>query len=389
MPPKKHPKSGRKSNGKAKRVRAQRPKGSNVGRFSHTADQAPGGTEDAEDNVLVWEYTVSSGISASAETIFAVKGNGIYRPGGLATFGLSQTTSPSGYARMYTQYNVAHVRSSSIQITGWATSGSITGGVPSSYQVNVPLRVVCIPVPASQATAAVASNVASLGDMTHAATVFSNNTFRLRNRGNDGLFLTGIGRDTLAELTTGDYSAAVNSDPAAPWYYVIGISNASSSLNATNYQVRIRVKYQVRWYQPIIQAVQFARDRFGNEESTPSAGGAASYGLEVRSTPAAGAGMPRPKPAEYTPTETKVPKEEKKASRGVVKLTQEEAFEDWSDADSEFAIFKQQCEAQRKAMRKLARTSTAAENYATSSTTVGSAADSTPTGAGVKAKASS
>lgn len=257
--------------GKSKASR-RRPKGSRGAKksgFTKTADRARGGTEDVEDTVMQWEYTVSSGISASAETIFGIKGNGIYRPGGIATVGLGQTTSPAGYARMYSQYTLAHVRSSRIELTAWATSGTISGGVPTGYSMNVPLKVACIPVQAAQAATYAALNVATLCDLAHATSAFGNNTIHVRNRGNDGLLLTALGRDSGAETVAGDYSAATGGDPAAPWYYMIGIANTSSALNATNYEVRIRVTYNVRWYQPIAQAVQFAlRDRFGNEQSS-------------------------------------------------------------------------------------------------------------------------
>jgi len=266
------PRKGRKSGAKGKKSG-----------FTSTSDRAKGGTEDREDNVLIWEYTGTTGISAGGETIFAIKGNGLYRPGGITTYGLAQTTSPAGYARMYTQYTLAHVRSSKLELTAWGISGTVAGGVPTGGVVSVPLRLACVPIQSAQAATYVGLNVATLGGLAHATSAFRNNTVRVRNRGNDGLLLTGVGRDSSAETVTGDYSAASTGDPAAPWYYIIGIANASTSLNASTLEFRIRVTYNVRWYQPVAQAVQFAlRDRFGNEESGEAKGSDAKSAPQMR-----------------------------------------------------------------------------------------------------------
>jgi len=217
---------------------------------------------------MAWEYVASSALSAGSDLMFCIKGNSIYRPGGIATFGLGVTTNPVGYARMYTQYKLAHVIRSKIQIEAWGFSGTLGGGVPTGGVVSVPFRLAIVPAQSTAATAYASLPSASIGGLPHSTSSFSNNVVRTACRGNSGELLTGVGKHSDAETVCGDYSAATGGDPAAPWYYTVGLGNASSAINCTNYELRVRVTYLVRWYEPVDQAAQLAQvDRFGNESS--------------------------------------------------------------------------------------------------------------------------
>lgn len=238
--------------------------------FSSTIS-AKGGQEDREDTELVWEYIISSGLNAATDLLFCIKGNSIYRPGGIATVGLGLTTSPVGYARLYTQYRLACVMSSRIEVSAWGASGTIAGGVPTGGVVNVPLRLGVVPAQSTAAIAYSSGNVSSIGSYPHGTMSFSNNTVRARNHGDIGMLNTGEGKFNVYDQADGSYSASVSSDPGVFWYYTVGVGNASTALNATNFQCRIRVFYKVRFYQPIFSDIQVARDHFGNEVTAGSA----------------------------------------------------------------------------------------------------------------------
>lgn len=344
MPPKRSPKKGKKlRKGKGSRnmgLESKRSKG-----FTKNVSRVLGGTEDVEETILSWEYIISSAIAASSDATYAFKGNSIYRPGGIASIGLGLTTNPVGYARLFTQYRLAMVISSTMSVEAWASSGTITAGVPTGNVISVPLRAAIVPANSFAAITYAGQNTASIGGYPHSTTAFSNNTVRVRSRGSNALLLTGEGKASNTDSSPGVYSATTGADPALLWYYVLGLGNGSAALNATTFEARVRISYKVRFYEAVAMDVQLAKvDRFGGE-------------YDVASTPM----------GEH--------KNEHKAA--VIKLTQAEAFEDWGDVDSEFAAFKEQCLVKRKAMRQLdgvtaaAVSTAAAPKYAPSGSPVG------------------
>jgi len=358
MPPKRVPKKGNKSKGRKGASRSSRPSVTTGGRaskgFALTRSKLKGGNEDVELTTLVWESIYSTGLAANTDLVFIIKGNSINSPGGLATYGLGSTTNPVGYARLYTQYRLACVTASSIELSAWGTSGTISGGVPSATfaSINVPLRLAVVPAQSTAAIVYFAENTATLGGAAHASTSFSNNVVRTRSRGNPGMFNTSEGKFTLADVGDGGYSAATGADPGITWNYVVGVGNASTALNATNLQVRVRVTYQVRWYQPVAAVNQLTvRDLFGNEFPDAAAGATTSQGAGC------GAGVLHPRQS-FGASKSDNRVESKGDAKTVVRLTQAEAFEDWSDVDSEFASFKEHAARVRRKARLAAASAT-------------------------------
>jgi hypothetical protein len=216
---------------------------------------------------MTWEYIASTALAANTDLLFMIKGNSITDPGGLTTYGLGVTSDPPGYARMYTQYRLVYHMGSSIKVSAWGVSGAISGGVPTAVSVSVPLRVAIVPAQSTAAIVYFGGNTASIAGYNHSSTAFGNNTVHVASHGNHGMFNTGEGKQFKFDQADGSYSAGSGSDPGITWNYVIGIGNASTALNATTMQARIVVTYKCKFYQPIAQAVQVARDIFGNEKN--------------------------------------------------------------------------------------------------------------------------
>lgn len=270
MPPKRSPKrkaaksprKGSRRSGKKQPVTATP--------TTMTFNRVLGGVEDVETIDMAWETIFSTTLALSTDFVVAVQGNSIYQPGGIATYGMGLTTNPGGYARMYTQYKYAEVLGSSIKVQAWATSGTIAGGIPTAVQAPIPLRLAVVPAQATAGAAYAGQNVASMGSYPHAKVFFAQPGAyaQLSHSATTAQMLT-AGHTPLAEEVT-VYSASTGVAASAQWWWMIGVTNASGILNATNIEVRYAVKYRVKWYTLVAASIMLEKDRFGNESSSAS-----------------------------------------------------------------------------------------------------------------------
>jgi len=355
MPPKKAPKKGAKGK-KISRVLAGSKR--SLG-FHKNITKTLAGTEDCEIVTLVWENIMSISIATASEYIWALKGNSVYQPGGISTYGLGLTTNPVGTARMFTQYRRGIVIRSTCTLQAWMSNGTIAGGVHTTAPQSMPCRLGIVPCDTTNAITYYGGNVASMGGSQHGRATFMlpGTNKSVSSTATNGLILFGndskVGADQESVTVNDSFISGSDPSSSATWYYVMGISNPSAVLSATEVLCRMRIVFRVKFFDPVAAAVQLDRDACGNEASVPSGSTtASSMSLGAATRTEAKTSLKRGQTALV----------ESKGVDGLVKLSQEQAFEDWSDADSEFAVFKEQCAARRKAMRKTAAASSAVES---------------------------
>jgi len=293
---------------------------------------------------MAWETILFTTLALSTDIMFAIKGNSVYQPGNITTYGLSLTTNPVGYARLYTQYRRSIVQSSTMTMQAWLSNGTISAGVHTTAPQALPHRIGIVPADSTNTGTYIGGNVASIGGYPHGKSAFvpPGTAKVVSSTCNNGLLLFGTsGTKVDAESVSTQNTALTASDPSSIWYFVGGVTNASGVLNASDCQVRIKVVYRVKFFDPVAAAVMLAKDAFGNEVSAASSAASTTMGLTAGSQ------------ASNTRTENKGESSSLKtgAGAGVVRLTQAEAFEDWGDVDSEFASFKEQCALRRKVLR--------------------------------------
>jgi len=294
------------------------------------------GQEDCEITTMRYETTSAFTATGGAASFLLHKGNSIYRPYS------GNTDSCGGYARMYTQYRRSMVIASRIEVRLWCgTSG-----------VQEPFRIILIPCSIAQSTIYTAfSNIASLRDVPHSVErLFSPGASmpKITAKGSNATVLLGDAKESGAEFqslnaSTGFFGTS-GVDPGTLWYFAVGFQNMAGT-TTNNLQAQVMLEYKVKWVEPIATAVQVAVNKWGNEEVPPALsggkvfmGGAGAQSLDTLSLSGTGASS----------VIRAAPAEESKA----VKLTQAEAFEDWTDTESEFASFKEACAKRRKALRK-------------------------------------
>jgi hypothetical protein len=292
------------------------------------------GQEDAEYTTMRYETTSAFTATGGAASFLLHKGNSIYRPYS------GNTDSAGGYSRMYTQYRRSMVLSSRIEVRLWCgTSG-----------VQEPFRIILIPCTVAQSTIYTAfTNIAQLRDVPHAVErLFSPGASMpvVKAASNSAALLLGTGREDGKEVIgASSYTATSGADPGTIWYFAVGYQNLAGT-TTNNLQAQVMIEFKVKWFEPVATAIQVAVNKWGNEEVPPaSSGGTVSMGgagdkpLDTLSLSGTGASSGT----------RAAPQEESKS----VKLTQAEAFEDWTDTESEFASFKEACAKRRKAMRKI------------------------------------
>jgi len=294
-----------------------------------------GGTEDAEETLLNWDfYATFTGFTATTTAAYAVKGGSIYQPGGVASIGLGQTTNPVGYARLYTQYRRALVVSSQLELTTSAINGTISSGHFTTSPIALPVDVAVVFADTTTATSYVASYTATdIAGIPHAVCSFSlpgKGPATLRCRGNTGVAVMGTKNfdPKIMSAAVGSTSAATGADPSNNFFYVIAFTN-NGNLTIDALQFRVRVKYRVRFFDPVATNVQVS-----TEPSINRGGGqiAIREKLETKTTHAA---------------------EHKGDPRQGADLSAAEAFEEWGDVDSEYAVFLEARAAQKRAARRI------------------------------------
>jgi hypothetical protein len=247
----------RKAKGKTHVSKVKKHHASKIsGGFSTTHDRALAGQEDAEYTTMVYETTSAFTSTAGATSYLQVKGNSIYHP----YPGVS--SSVAGYARMYTQYALAMVVSSTCEVMLW-------GGVSGQDE---PFRIIIVPCSAATYSVYSAySNISSLAGVPHAKqAIFSpgGKLPRISAKGTAATVLYGESKgNESAELSAGApvYAASVGIDPNQLWYYLIGYQNFAGT-TTTNQQAQVKITFKVKWTRPVATAEQaLTTDFFGNE----------------------------------------------------------------------------------------------------------------------------
>jgi len=323
------PKRGKKR-APTKRVRARKDGNSREADPRVVSRGLPGGfgsvrlrTVAQPDSVIVklrYETTSAFTSTGGAASYVQIKGNSTYRPYS------GNTDSVGGYSRMYADYEYATVLKASIKIRLW-------GGVAGQDE---PFRLVVVPCTSAQyAVYSAFSNVAQLWDVPHARqSLFSPGGVlpTLTSWGTTQSIIFGNSEEKGQEMTAGSlatYASTTGVDPATLWYFLIGYQNMAGT-TTTNQQAQVSIEYIVRWFRPVATPVQVT-NKHGNEE-VPTAGATARSGVEYKGPSQVGAGLSL-------------------SSTAPVK-TQEEAFEEWSDVDSEYSAFKAFCDSKRRAIRR-------------------------------------
>jgi len=193
-------------------------------------------------------------LTAGSSSYVSVKGNSIYRPYA------SNTDSPSGYQRLYTQYQRSLVLGSRLEVRLWSNT---------SAGVQQPFRIAVVPCTATQATVYSAyANIASLRGVPHSSeALFSPGAAlpTLRSSANSAELFFGRRREDAQEVIGGTtYSGDSGTDPSTLWYHLIGLQ-AMAGTTSLDSQMQVMIEFDVMFYRPIATAVQ-SLNWHGNEE---------------------------------------------------------------------------------------------------------------------------
>jgi hypothetical protein len=237
-----------------------RPSAPISGGFHRTWDRTLAGQEDVEFTTMVFETTSAFTSTTGATSYLQIKGNSLYHPYP------SVSTSPAGYARMYTQYALAEVISAKCEVVLWS-------GVSGQDE---PFRIVVLPCSSGQySTYSTYSNVSSLAGVPHAVQgVFSPGGVmpRVSAVATSASIYYGERKENVsAESVSGSFSAASGADPSNLWYFLVGYQNFAGT-TTTNQQAQVKLTYKVKWYRPVSTAEQAIDvDFFGNEKLSQEA----------------------------------------------------------------------------------------------------------------------
>jgi hypothetical protein len=246
------------------------------GGFTRNRTKTQGGTEDAEYVTLNWDYfgTLPTVLSNGSSISYNIKGNSIYRPGAVSSTGFAINTNPVGYARLYTQYRLAIVLSSRLEVTATAMTGTVASGLFTTPPLAIPIFVAANFADSTSATTyATTGNAMDLAGTPHAVSSFS-----LPGKGQQTLVCKGnigvarFGLPSVPELGTivgSGLGAASGADPGTMFYYTVTFTN-NGTLNATLIQWRCRVVYQVKFYDPVACDVQVDERRMNGPSGTES-----------------------------------------------------------------------------------------------------------------------
>lgn len=336
-----------------------------TGGFKASYHTGPSGQEDAETCTMVYETTSAFTSTAGAASYVQVVGNAIYHPY------VGNTDSVAGYSRMYTQYEYSMVLSASVDVRLW-------GGVSGQDE---PFRI-CI-VPCTSAQYSVYSgftNIAALAGVPHCKQgIFSPGGVlpRISAKGTTATMIIGDSRETGIEeiINDGSYKAASGARPNTLWYFLIGYQNFAGT-TTTNQQAQVKITYRVKWSRPVATTQQALTKTtwWGNElvsEDWLAEQAKARLDRKCVAAPGTGLGLlgSETKTEFKTPGAVDKPAFVKAATKstqstgestasagaaGSAKMSPEEAFEEWTDVESEFAAFKAFCSARRKELRKQA-----------------------------------
>lgn len=213
------------------------------------------GQEDVEFVKMRYETTSAFTLTAGATSYITVKGNSIYRPYG------SNTDSPAGYQRLYTQYERSLVIGSRISARLWSNT---------SAGVQQPFRMISVPCTATQkAVYSAYSNISSLKGVPHASEVlFSPGATlpTLRSSGTLAQVLLGASTmdPTIEAIGGTSYSGESAVDPSTLWYHLIALQ-AMAGTTSLDSQIQVCIEFDVMFHRPIPTAVQ-SLNLWGNEE---------------------------------------------------------------------------------------------------------------------------
>lgn len=340
MPSKRKGKLFQRGKSKGSRIESKRSTSSAVtGGYTRNASlKTYGGTEDSETVLLHWDYVAALSVFNYNTTVsYAIKGSAIYQPGGIATIGLGQTTNAVGYARLYTQYRRAMVISSVCEVTISSLNGTIALGHFTSPPVAMPVFAALTFCDKITAATYVATGTAmDLAGVPHAVSRYDlagKGPTKLRCAGNTNVAEFGTARVTEDQAPTYNLSALTGADPISGFYYVLTLTNVGN-LSIDLCQINIKVRYRVKFFDPVAAAVQI--------QDEPALNVAGTVVAVTRKSA----------PAEYKTTTTV---EHKGDSKGT-DLSAAEAFDEWGEVDSEYAKFLEARAAQKRAARRIVTT---------------------------------
>lgn len=321
MPPKRKGKLVRRSATRSGLLKAPRPHATIV--------RMVGGFPDTEEVTLRFtqRYTVTT--SGSTPQYVVVSGNGMFDPDQY-----SSATQPNNWDDWAVQYTRYMPMSSTITL-------KLRDITPSVVATNTTPNNVAFVVAGPDIDDAKSTGLSAVGAESRpryksaypsrvSQSVIKMSTGAMQLRGYTSAQMQG--QETA--------QAATSANPTAGWFWNI-IFASGNDTDPTTTICDVRIDYKVRFFQRISQGLDFFASR------------AASL-IAGRPKPKSSAGIKVLGP-QVGDTKTTQP-EENKGETKRLSLSQEEAFEEWGDVDSDYAVFLEARAARKKAARRIATT---------------------------------